>query len=456
MYLRLPQAAGDEQVIGAIVASVLLLPLISIIPAISRLFIPNFSKAGLWQPVVLGAMAIWTALWMLTINAYTMQQPAKLDFFLRWATGYYLGMLAIVPPLLVYERMRFGSPVVSNFLRDVGLAAVILLSLFLCVALAPKMENSLRIILLLGMITPAVALSRVHGWRGAAVGVAMTNVAIAQSIPNLSKLGDHDTAAFHAQLVLAFAATILLVIGELFSRHFETLRDLGIAEEKAKRIARLGINYTEKQIRDHVMILVQHQIYINEDRAALILNLRRQGNHAAANEVQRALAKQPELFEAQYNAFFPVSIESHGLYHALQSPSFPVIVAGGKEVRLWLRGQPKLLSTELQFSAYRIIGSAIAFLSDTDPTGYRIRARVWRAGMSRGISLSIRTIHGGKLEATSASSIAVIDLDNRVRTRNGAKWRRRGQRVIVLLPDMEQMETYRSDRTTDHASPSGV
>lgn len=437
MCLRLPQATDDEQVIGAIEASLLLLPLISIIPVISRLFIPMFSKAGLWQPVIFGAMAIWTALWMQTINVFTMPQPVTLEIFLRWAAGYYLGMLVIVPPILVYERMKEASPVVSNFVRDLGLAGVIILSLYLGLASAPKMEDSLRVVLLLVMIAPAMVLSAVHGWRGAAIGVAMTNVAIGLSIPNLSKLGDHNATAFNAQLVLAFAATVLIISGELFSRQFEALRRLGIAEEKAKRIARLGIIDSEQKMRDRVMFLMQCQNQIEDAQAELLRRLREEGNQSAADEVMRAWVMQPQFFEAHNSALYPVSILSEGLYHALQSSSFPVNVAGGSEVRLRLKGQSKILSPDIQLNAYRTISSAIGVLSATHPTGYRVHARVWCAVRSRGIYLCIEAIGGGKLNATMASSMSEIDIDNRVQTRNGASWRRQGHQISVLLPDTD-------------------
>ncbi|MFD0726979.1 MASE1 domain-containing protein [Lysobacter brunescens] len=456
MYLRIPQATNDEQVIGAIVASILLLPLISIIPFISRLFIPKFSKAGLWQPVIFAAMAIWTALWMQTINAFTMPQPVTLEIFLRWAAGYYLGMLVIVPPILVYDRAREAEPVVSNFVRDVGLAGVIVLGLFLGLMAAPNMENSLRVVLLLVLITPAMALSAVHGWRGAAIGVTMTNVAIGLSIPDLSKLGDHNTTTFNAQLVLAFFATILIISGELFSRHFEALRRLGIAEEKAKRIARLGIIDTEQQMRDRVMFLMQCQNQIEEAQAQLVARLRAEGNHSAAEEVIRAWVMQPQFFEAHNSALYPVSILSEGLYHALQSSSFPVIVAGGSEVRFRLKGQPKLLSTDAQLTAYRTISSAIGVLSAAHPAGYRVHARVWIAKRSRGIYLCIEAVGGGRLNATMASSMSEIDIDNRVQTRNGASWRRRGHQISVLLPDTDTLEAYRSFGPINQASPFGV
>jgi glucose-6-phosphate-specific signal transduction histidine kinase len=455
LFLRLPQV-GDHDLLWAFLPAFALLPLISIAPAIARVFVPDIARAGLRLPFVLAGMAVWTALWMQTLNAITAPQPVTLEMFVRWAAGYYLGMLVIVPPLLVYLCRRDASPVARHFLRDVGLAAVVTGGLYLAVMAVPGIDDPLRVLLLLGMIAPALALTGAHGWRGAALGVALASVAIALTLPRVGLLGAHDAVAFVAQLVLAVAATVLLLGGALLSRHFETLRRLGVAEQQAKRLARAGVLASERQMRDRVMLLAQMQGHLDEARADLVRRLRAHGNAAAAMEVLRDSVLHAELFEAHVSAVYPIAIETDGLFDALHAPGFALTAAGGRDVRLWLRGQPKALSVDVQVAAYRIVGSAIALLSATGPQGYRVRARVWKTARMRGIALQISADGGGEARPSQASILAEVELESRVQTHGGAVWRRRGQQVSVMLPDAEAPWLYRSVGAMDQASPAAV
>lgn len=455
LFLRLPQI-GEHDLLWALLPAFTLLPLISIAPAIMRIFVPDITRAGLRLPFVLGAMAAWTALWMQTLNAITAPQPVTLEMFVRWVAGYYLGALVIVPPLLVYLRRHDASPVARHFARDVALAAVVTAGLYAAVMAVPAIDDPLRVLLLLCMIAPALALTGAHGWRGAALGVALASVAIGLTLPRVGLLGAHDAVAFVAQLVLAVAGTVLLLGGALLSRHFETLRRLGVAEQQAKRLARAGVLASERQMRDRVMLLAQMQGHLEDARADLVRRLRENGNAAAAMEVLRDSVLQAELFEAHVSAVYPIAIETDGLFDALHAPGFTLTAAAGRDVRLWLRGQPKALTVDVQVAAYRVVGSAIALLSASGPSGYRVRARVWRTARLRGIVLQVSAAGGGAARPSQASVLAEVELETRLQAHGGAVWRRRGQQVSVLLPDAGTAELYRSMGVMDQASPAAV
>lgn len=457
LFLRLPQA-GDGDLVWAVLPAFALLPLIAIAPAIARTLIPDLLRADLRLPFVLFGIAVWTALWMQTINAITapQTQPVTLQMFVRMVCGYYLGMLVIVPPVALYLRRDDPVPVARHLPRDAVFAAALTVGLYAAVEAVPGVDDPLRVLLLLAMIAPALALTAAHGWRGAALGVVLANVSIGLTLPRIGLLGVHDAAAFIAQLVLALAATVLLLGGALLSRHFDALRRMGVAEQQARRLARAGILAGDRQLRDRVLLLAQVQARIEESRAELVRRLRAHGNAAAAMDVLRDSVLQAELFEAHVSTLYPLAIETHGLYDALQAPGFAATMAGGRDVRLWLRGQPKALSLEAQVAAYRLAGSAIALLSATGPRAYRVRARVWALGSARGIALSVHALGAGEDRPSQAAALGALDLESRVQTHGGARWRRRGDRVSVLLPDPGPAEDYRSVGAIDQASPAAV
>ena len=394
----------------AILPALFLPPLLAVAPLLIRRIMDPWQANLRWLPLGLAAAALWMGVCMLTFDQLLAgpKGAATLAKFLKFSTGYYLGMLMLVPALLLWLRRAESAHTPAHLLRDAATAAGLVLVLYVAVVAGDAMEPALKQLLLMLMIAPAVGLALLHGWRGAAVGIVMVNVAIAMAAPSLNLAGAFDGTTFIAQQALAVAATALFCVGAIVSAHFDHARRLGVAEAHAMDIARASFLQTERHLRDRVIVLAQMQARIEDSKADLIRRLKEHGRYAAAMDVMRDAALHDELFEAHASALYPLSIDTLGLYDALQSPSFSAVWANQRPVRLCLRGQPLLLTVPLQVAAYRCACNAIALLSPGDPLRYRVHARTWQVGDRRGIVVVVQA-HGGAGEAhTRASTLAEL------------------------------------------------
>jgi glucose-6-phosphate-specific signal transduction histidine kinase len=419
-----------------IVPTLLLPPLLAVGPLLMRRMLSPLQNNLRWLPAGLAAVSLWMAVWMIVFDQLLggPQGAASVTRFIRFATGYYLGMLMFVPLAMLWAGRNNPSHHSATVWRDAAVAVSLIISLSIAVNIT-LLEPSLKQLLLIMMIAPAAALAFLHGWRGAALGVVAANAAIALSLPAANVLGAHDQTTFIAHQVLAAAATLLLVAGAMVSSHFENARQLGVAEAHAMDIARASFLQSDRHLRDRVIVLAQMQARIEDSKSDLIRRLKEHGRYAAAMEVMRDAALHDELFEAHASALYPLSIDTLGLYNALQSPSFSAVWASQRPVRLCLRGKPLLLTVPLQVAAYRCACNAIALLSPGDPSRYRLHARTWQAGGLRGIAVVVQA-HGGAGEVhTRASTLAELELEGRLKMHGGAMRRRRSDRVVFLLAE---------------------
>ena len=435
LSLRWPKVE-NYSVEWALVPAATLLPLICIPVLIARKYLKDSATHARWLTVVLLATALWGQMWMHALNHVLTNQSnsAVLSSFLKWSTGDYLGMMMVVLPAAIWHQRMEYSQRARLLARDTAVAVGLIVSILLAVMVS-ALEPSLKQFLCMLMFGPAVALTLMHGWRGAALGIVMVNIAIALTLPALNAVGAYDGTTFVAQQALAVTASVLLSVGAIITAHFDHARRLGVAEAHAMDIARASILQTERHLRDRVIVLAQMQARIEDSKADLIRRLKEHGRYAAAMDVMRDAALHDELFEAHASALYPLSIDTLGLYNALQSPSFSAVWANQRPVRLCLRGQPLLLTVPLQVAAYRCACNAIALLSPGDPSRYRVHARTWQAGDVRGIAVVVQA-HGGAGEAnTRASTLAELELEGRLKMHGGALRRRRDDRLVFLLAE---------------------
>jgi glucose-6-phosphate-specific signal transduction histidine kinase len=419
-----------------IVPTLLLPPLLAVGPLLMRRMLNPWLNNLRWVPLGLAAVAVWMAVWMIVFDQIFggAQGAASVTRFVRFVTGYYLGMLMLVPLAMLWAGRHEKTHQAAGLWRDAAVGVGLVMSLALAVNVS-LLEPSLKQLLLIFMIAPPTALAFLHGWRGAALGVVAANAAIALSLPAANVLGAHDQTVFVAHQVLAAAGTILLIAGAMVSSHFDQARRLGVAEAHAMDIARASFLQTDRHMRDRVIVLAQMQARIVDSKTDLIRRLKEHGRYAAAMEVMRDAALHDELFEAHASALYPLSIDTLGLYDALQSPSFTAVWTDQRPVRFCLRGQPRRLSVPLQVAAYRCACNAIALLSCGDPARYRVHARTWQSGQMRGIAVVVQA-HGGAGEMrTRASTLAELELEGRLKMHGGALRRRRGDRLVFLLAE---------------------
>jgi hypothetical protein len=414
----------------------LLSPMVSLAPLLFRTRLQKILSNAAWLPMLAISIAIWSAFCKLALN-FALSGPPASDIpetFLRFVTGDCLGILMLVPPIMVWLERNSGAFSPKKFMLDASIAVSMILVIFLA-TLPPELNTSLRQLFLVTMILPAAGLTVLHGWRGAAIGIAATNIAIPFSPPDLNLVGGHDSASFVVQQILVVAATILLILGAMISKLFDRARKHGISELQALEIAQSSFLSTEQNLRGKFLYMAQMQFGFDDYRKKMVARLKANGHHAAAMELNTEGVQQMEWFERHAIALYPIQIERDGLFAALHADAFTRFWAGGAEVMYLVKGRPKLLSLGLQLAGYRCTCNAFALLSEYAPEHYEVRARAWKYRERRGVSFRVTIKPTAPPEASSAGTLAALELEGRVKAYGGAVRRRHSHQLSFFLSE---------------------
>lgn len=433
LTLRVPKAEQYGE-LWAYLSPFLLGPAVAIVPAIFRRQLGVISDRERWFPVIALATAVWTAIANMTIN-FALSGPSSsgtVENFLRFSAGQYLGMVIFVPAVMVWIRRKDGMFCPRQFSTHL-VVAVALTAVAYFAANYTGSEPALRQLLLLLMIVPAVVLTFMHGWRGAALGIAVASVAFGLPTTAFDAAGAHDAVAFVVQIALAIATVALYVFGAAISAHYDHARKLGVAERHALKIAHSSFVSRERHLRESVIALAQLQSGRDEDRRNMARWLEEMGHTAAAADLQRVGKQESRLFDEHAAALYPLRIERHGLFDVLQSVAFSSVWAGGRDVRFVFRGAARALSVDLQLAAYRCACNAVALLAQGAPIRQTVRARVWAGGEYRGIVVSIEATAGQAIPPNQTATLAALELEGRINANGGAVKRRHANRISFLL-----------------------
>ena len=407
-----------------------------------------------WIPLIGLSFAAWGTLGNIVLN-YALSGPTSFDTFekaLNFAIGNYLGILLIALPCFLIKLHSRSGFSIKYFWRDSLIAMLVIGALYAAAASMPDISPRARQSLLMLMIIPAVALTLLHGWRGAAIGVVFVNLAIGQTLTYTGLQAARDQTVFAAQLALAIAATALLLLGRKISHLFEHSRQLGISEKQALELARSSVLSGEHNLRDKVLYMAQMQVCMDDQRKQLVEVLKENGQYSAAMLLNSKAVEHMQWFEGQSAALYPMHIEERGLYAVIYPESFTEVWAGNAEVNYALmRGQPRTLTVDLQLVAYRCICNAFALLSECAPQTYRVKLRVWQRRNRRGITIKMTALSSQMPQVSRASTLAQLDLERRVKAYGGAMRRSHKHGVHILL--WEPVDT--DPRPEDMPLPAG-
>jgi hypothetical protein len=296
------------------------------------------------------------------------------------------------------------------------------------------------------MMLPALFLTFRHGWCGAAIGVTLANLGIAQNMKGPGIHAYYDEIVFIVQLGLTFFGSFgFLLLGRLISERYEQARKAGISEQKALTLARTSLLSTEPILRDQLLCMAQLQVLMDDERGQLAKTLRANGLHREALELNTQGMWHRQFFEEQALALYPIGIEVDGLFAVVDSQRFMDSRATGVEVTLrFCNGDPRTLSVDLQVLAYRCLCHAIELLSDWEPAAHRIRMRIWHGRSRRSIYLRVTTVPTGPLQRTPTGEIAAMLLDARVTAHGGVLQRAQNQ-IAVLLSESNTIASARQE-----------
>ncbi|MDO0848504.1 MASE1 domain-containing protein [Xanthomonas campestris] len=299
----------------------ILVPAIALVPIAIRARYEAVHRAGASLIPMLLVTAVWGALCTLGTNIMLDGPSSAISGvkFARFAVGDYLGMLMVVLPVLLWMR-RHDEETPSRLTPHCALA-VLATALIFALATLPQ-SNVARLGLMSLLIVPAVLLTWLHGWRGAAIGVVLANTALAFSLRNTGVLGAYDSIGFVVQVMLATTATGLFVLGARISSTLAEARLRLRGEQQALDTAKLSYLWAERELREHVIEYVDIEVQMNRLRRDIESHLKSRGQHEAAMRMIRTGSIQSKMLHEYINALYPLEIETHGLYHVFRSPGF--------------------------------------------------------------------------------------------------------------------------------------
>ncbi len=436
LVLRVPMLdTPSNSALWAYLSPFLLLPIFSLLPLAFRRRFPEPQAVQNWLPLITLGLALWGVVANKALNAL-LGGPVgdiQLENMLKFWIGNYLGTLVFVLPALLWVRRKGARFIRNDLLRDAGVSALLVAALF---GLAMNAPSALLCqFLLVLMIMPAVWLTLSHGWRGAAVGVAMADIAVAMSLPRTNFAGAYDAQTFNVQLLVTVGSTTLFALGAKISSAFDQARRFGFAEQQALQVAQASYMSAERTLRNRVVEYTDIHTHLNKLRRDIASSLKERGHYAAAMEMNRTGVIQAQLMDDYVAALYPLDIETHGLYGALSSVAFAN--ACDTEVETRLRGESRQLSIGLQLAAYRCVLNAMEML----PRGSRhlITARVWKSSGRRGLVVAIaadpRLLLLGRDDASKRVDEIEWELASRLKAHDGTCRRRHELKISFLVSE---------------------
>ncbi|KMM74337.1 histidine kinase [Xanthomonas sp. NCPPB 1128] len=434
LSMRVPMIEeGGANPVWVYGSSFLLMPAFSLLPWAVRRSLPDFRVEPSWLPLICLCAALWAVLVNKGAN-WLLGGPAayiNLENTLKFWIGFYLGIVMFVFPALLWVRRAEGDAAARRtVLHSAGVAALLMGVLF---GAAMQVEGVLRQFLLVLMITPAVWLTFKHAWRGAAIGVVMANFAVAMSLPKTNYAGAYDADTLQVQLLIAFAVTALASLGARLSVAFDQVQRFGFAEREALQVAQASYMSAERTLRNRVIEYTDIHVHINKLRRDIATTLKQHGHYAAAMEMNRTGVIQAQLLDDYVAALYPLDIETHGLYGALNSVAFAN--ACDTEVEARLHGDSRRLSIGLQLAAYRCVLNAMEILPDAGR--HTIAARVWSARGKRGVVVTVEADEGmpGSGRRQVGADESDWELASRLKAHDGTCRRRHERKISFLISE---------------------
>jgi hypothetical protein len=435
LYMRAPKA-DDYSPQWAYLSPFLLVLTVSIPLYAIRQRTKNVESLVRGLPWIAASVAVWSSICNMSLN-YALTGPIPLvtfQNFTRYVVGDFLGILMVMIPCLLWLRRGRGIANPRRLLQDTALTLVAIGAMYAVTVATPESQSALRQFLLIFMALPAVVLTFFHGWNGAAIGVFMVNFAISQTLKYTGIAGQHDDLVFFVQQGLSIAAITLLALGYRIADHYDRARRAGLAEDNALSIAQKSFLSSEQMLREHMLYMAQMQLSFDDERKNTVEWLKTRGHAQAAMDLNSRGMTSRRTFDERAPALYPLKIEQEGLYAVLHAQAFTNFWGGGAEVYLGYKGQPKQLSVDLQLAAYRCICHAMALLSESEPSEYRISLRVWRFRQQRGISIAVVADPSAEARVTPAAVAASTILEARVNAYRGVL-KRGPHRVRIFMAE---------------------
>ncbi len=418
-----------------LVSTTTVMPMVAAIVYLHR---PRFTMLReYWFLSVAVAVAISvTALNVLTIELFMppTASTGQWERSIKYIIGDYLGILMLAPLALLWQQRKLSHP--SRKLRwDAVVALTVIAGLTVLVHSTrddPLQSNSARVLMML----PAILLTCLHGWRGAAIGISAVNLAIGLTLIKTRQLGSHDPDTFIVQQMLAMAGTAMLAFGTAISLYYRKFWDASLTQLRAQALIKSSVLAGERDLQDRATRIEVIGEEIDASLRQAVQSLRERGHHNAAMDLLRNSVTQSQLLREQLRLARPSGIKQFGLYVELQSG--PIALAWDQSGRVappYLTGDPCQLGLDLQLAAYRCIHDAVNLLLELEAGTVLIRAHSGKRGDLRGIAVNVSLLDPSTPLSAETAVRALDALAGRALAYGGTvRCRRNSIRIVLSEP----------------------
>ncbi|WP_447944872.1 MASE1 domain-containing protein [Stenotrophomonas indicatrix] len=428
-----------------ILASTLLMPMAMLVIYLHRMRTPSEAATGLW----LLSLSLCTALLVpglnLSISYVLWSNPPPsnlLDAVDRTIFGHFAAIITLVPLAFLWTLRHADPSWRPRFVAPTAVAILLMLILGLGMQLTGSSAHTARTHLVLIAALPAIALTFMHGWRGAAIAIPLLNLPLHAATPSTGLPSSFDLGTFATQQNMAVMSVALLALGSSISYHHQRARSRGLAEETTLRLARSSHQTSERELRERAIHLKHLSEGMDSSLDEMINWLNSQGHHAVANSLRHASSVHSRLFREQASLVYPTGVEQVGLYVALQ--------AGGA-CKNWsnthrvtpprLAGNPCLLTVDLQLAIYRTLIEAVSLLLELESGQVCVAARCGNSGSRRGIVVVVSLLDRRCVLSTRTTHQAVERLAGRILAYGGSVHCRSNRLRLVLHEPSSQLRT---------------
>jgi hypothetical protein len=352
----------------------------------------------------------------------------------RYVLGDFIGILTVAPLALLWIRRHPDRYWAAR--RSVPTAACLSMMLVLglgCAQLPPESTVERTTLQLLTSL-PAIALTCILGWPGAALAVPLLNLTVGLTMPTSNLPWSFDSTTFTVQQILALASAALLALGSTISGYYHRCLANAFSRSKAAALVRTSHYAGEMDLRHRALEINRIGDSVDRYLSETASWLKAQGHEQIAGNLVRTSGMYSRKFREQASMVYPTALEHVGLYLTLQAGGISEAWSNtGCLVEPRLAGDPCRLTVPLQLAAYRAVTEAVSLLLQRESGHVRINARCGRSGGSDGILIVVAMLDTRHKLSDATRELALETLSGRAMAYGGAVHCRRNRIRMLFL-----------------------
>lgn len=445
-HMRIPMI-DRHGLLWVILGSVTLMPVVAFIVHKHLRKIESENEAWTLSAVALSALAVTALNVLLAHFLMPVAPPAPITTeIVRFAVGDYVGMLTVVPIVMLWKRRSEVSTDIVRYARSSTLAIALMLALGVASLLLPDVYEILASNLQVLMALPAIALTCMHGWKGAAIAIPILNLLMGVTSPPWT----YDPHVFATQQILAVAGTAMLCMGSAISHYYHEHMAGSRRERLAAAHARASHVSGEMELRKRVLCMKEVGDGIDHSLSEIAHGLREKRHHALADALMKVAVVNSRSFREQTSMVYPTALEHVGLYLALQVSGIANEWKRTERVLApRLTGDPCRLTVGLQLAAYRALTEATSILLNAERGHILVRARCGRVAGRQGIIVLVGMSLRDQLLNDATVARLMARLTGRTLAYRGSVRCRRGSVRIVLMENATTRTSIEYDLNAD-------